>query len=57
MPSVVLRHDGDLLFLAVGRGDRAVLGDLEITLALDAGLGWLRQGSRGASFPLDHTDS
>jgi hypothetical protein len=38
MPSVVLRHDGDLLFLAVGRGDRAVLGDLEITLALDAGL-------------------
>ena len=40
MPSVALGHDGDLFFLAVGRVNRAVFGDLEIALALDAGVGW-----------------
>jgi hypothetical protein len=39
MPSVALGHDGNLLFLAVGRGNWAEFGDLEIALALDAGLG------------------
>jgi hypothetical protein len=46
VPSEALGHDGNLLFLALGRSDRAVFGDLEIALALDARGGWLRQGTR-----------
>jgi hypothetical protein len=46
VPSVALGHDSNLFFLAIGRGDRAVFGDLEIALALDARGGWLRRGSR-----------
>jgi hypothetical protein len=41
MPAVVLRHNSNLLFLAVGRGSRAILGNLEIALALDSRGGWL----------------
>jgi hypothetical protein len=39
-PSVTLGHDGDLLFLAIGRSNRTVFGDLEIALAPDASVGW-----------------
>ena len=40
-PSVAPGHNGDLLFLAVGRGNRARFADLEIAVALDTRGDWL----------------
>jgi hypothetical protein len=43
-PSVARSHDGDLLFLAIGRGNWSILGDRETALALDACSRWLGGG-------------
>ena len=43
VPSLALGHDGDLLFLAVGSVNRAVLGDLEIALAPHGSIGWFER--------------
>jgi len=43
MPPVALGHECDLLLLAIGRGNRAVFGDLEIALAPHGSIGWFER--------------